>query len=148
MFLKIVRLLIPALCLAVAASPVSAADFNDEAAANWVARANLIIDAAQQPDLNPENAPRYFSSACKGITGEAARYGNHRPQWATEGLASFCSGVNVMSWGKPCKEFRHAAKMFAKADAAKDPAEVVRAASYLVILSDRFIESAHQVHRC
>ena len=141
------KFLIPVLCVLLA-TPAAAGDFNDESAANWLARVDMFMTAAQQPDLNPQTAPRYFASACKGITGEAAKYGNHRPQWATEGLGSFCSGVNVMSWGKPCREFRHASKMFAKADPAKDPLEVVQAANYMAGLSDRFVESAHDARRC
>jgi hypothetical protein len=146
---KIFRPRIPALCLAMTAAPALASGrFTDDSAANWVERANMIIAAAQTPGLNPETAPGIFAASCRGITGEAMKYGNHRPQWATEGLSSFCSGVNVMSWGKPCREFRHAGKMFAEADPASDPADVVAAAAYLSNLSAVFVESAHDARRC
>lgn len=145
------RIAVAALSLALAASPALAGSFDDDAAiAAWVARADG-FSRALQGKVNIGDIKSDLGDACHGVTGEMVKYGQHMPMWAQTSFSEFCSGVNVMDRDGlnriSCRSFKRALGDI-KADPAKDPAEVVRAATEWQAALAGAIQASKNVHRC
>ncbi len=140
-----------AAALALAASPALAGSFDDDAAnAAWVARADG-FSRALQGQVNIGDIKSDLGDACHGVTGDLVKYGQHLPMWAQTSFSEFCSGVNVMDRDGlnriSCKSFKRALGDI-KADPAKDPAEVVRAATEWQAALAGAIQASKDNHRC
>lgn len=149
--MSIRRYLISGLCVALAVAPAvaSAGDFNDEAAAAWVARTNAITHVEQLMEQGLDGKHE-FGVACQGLTGDLVKYGQNTPMWAQQAHSTFCSGVNIMSLSAPraCKVFKQSRTQLTKADAAKDPADVVKAAQDMHDLLDVMIHGKKDHDQC
>lgn len=143
------RFLIPALCLAVAAAPAMAADFNDESAHAWSQRTYGFVTALTGASSTSDAKDR-LHAACKGVTGDLMKYGPHMPMWAQTAHSEFCSGTNIigMNARAACKEYKRARKDFAKVDPGKDPQEVQAAAKAMTDILDTMIAGNGERNAC
>lgn len=145
------RLILAVLSLSLAASTAVAGSFDDDAGnAAWAARADnftkVLTGEVRNGDLKSD-----LGAACSGVTGDMSKFGSHRPMWAAQAFSEFCSGVNVMGRNGlnrySCRSFKQALGDI-KADPAKDPADIVRAADAWKSALSGTIASAKDQHDC
>ena len=139
--------------LTVATQPAFAmGGFTDESAAIWTQRVDNIVRIATSDDLTADNMGPRLKSACKGVTGEIMKVGNHIPTWAQQGELQFCNAVdglvNPLYRKSMCKAFKGSISALKKADLRKDPEPVVRSAAKLQIVAEQMLEAMKENRAC
>jgi hypothetical protein len=72
-------------------APAGADDFSDTARRAWLARSQMLVEAAHSDHAETESYVEQLKSACAGVIGEAMA--NRMPNWAGIQVMSFCTGV-------------------------------------------------------
>jgi hypothetical protein len=136
-------------------APAGADDFSDTARRAWLARSQMLVEAAHSDHAETESYVEQLKSACAGVIGEAMA--NRMPNWAGIQVMSFCTGVKDLDRtlrakggqavnNSYCGDFNQTIKTAARTPQTPDYADILEGSQKLAAAAEHIRSLSFELH--